>query len=157
MEPYLIATIDDPRFTTQTGVAIRIVETINREHDGVIGIRTTFGDPTSFKEVPVLSLKNVHKQKKTIYLHHAIAKGITHFPEDMLRYDNCQVDVLSDQTFVDNYCPKIDTHLFRQQTEIYVVKVSTNKKPQWTVDRWASFGWRITPTSTKEFKKVLTS
>lgn len=49
LEPYLIARINDERFpTTQTGVAKRTVQTINREFNGRIGIQRTPGD-TSLK------------------------------------------------------------------------------------------------------------
>lgn len=142
LKPYLFATMNDYRFHTEIGVATRLVETINKEYEGRIGVRMTPFDPTSYKEVDVSQLKDVYSPKLLHFSHHAIVTGKGCFPDDMLRYSNCQVDVLSDKTFEENLTIYGD-YYFKKETSVYLVQINLDKKPFWCEDRWASFGWYL--------------
>jgi hypothetical protein len=151
--PYLLADWDDARFDTDGGVASRIVQTINRpfEYNGVpsIGVRMTPMDPTSYKDVPVSTLRKIREPQKRLWLHHAVVEGIGYFPEDMLRYDCCQVDVLSDPLFVER--GRLGEYRLPAGAQVMLVQISTTARPRWTGGRWASFRWSVTPKGTYRF------
>ncbi len=77
------------------------------------------------------------------YKHTAIVSFNGHFPIDMLRYDRCspldQIDVsVIEQSF--DYA--LDS--FSKSKAVNVCLINNSKKPNWTVDRWASFGADLT-------------
>lgn len=63
------------------------------------------------------------------------------FPLDMLRYDECHPKTDFDA----------DKITLRGEREITVARIA-EKRCAWTLDRWASFGWRLVEASSDTLK-----
>lgn len=73
---------------------------------------------------------------KELKLEYAIAVGSGQFPFDMLRYDHCfpASESYSSELGRDHY----------QHERVVIVARYAHQPGRWTVDRWKSFGWKLT-------------
>jgi hypothetical protein len=76
------------------------------------------------------------------YTHRAIVSGRGLMPIDMLRYDSCVPATEADTAKI--YACAADN----VAREITVQRVTTERAPRWTPNRWASFGWSLTEAGT---------
>lgn len=74
----------------------------------------------------------------------------TSFPLDMLRYDACfpfdQESVAAISRSFDA-SQRVEAHRERKPITVTLMMVSRSGLAMPTKDRWASFGWRVIPTS----------
>lgn len=70
----------------------------------------------------------------------AVVRGSTFFPVDMLRYDRCFPRNSQDAARISSHC---DPSVRREECDIEVCRYATSRREaeNFTVDRWASFGW----------------
>jgi len=74
--------------------------------------------------------------------------GSGYFPLDMLRYDRCFPDGVDSVTKIGEQTLGMD-----EVEGITIGKYHALKsQPQITVDRWASFGWYVTPGTMQTWK-----
>ncbi len=82
--------------------------------------------------------KKIPATERNTRVSYAIARGRSHFPFDMLRYDNCRPAREEDSRAMayDSMCgPEGDRF-------VLLVKEHGTDNP-WTTGRWKSQGWRI--------------
>lgn len=86
-----------------------------------------------------------------VWIHTAMVTGTSHFPIDMLRYDSCHpsdqeaVGVVSDFMIDDDVDGKLKLR------SCHVTQVTNEREPEWTPERWASFGWQLQHLRTHKF------
>ncbi len=80
------------------------------------------------------------------YKHTALVSFTGHFQIDMLRYDRCspldQIDVAIIERSFDY---GLDS--FSKSKAVNICLINNSKKPNWTIDRWKSFGCDLTITN----------
>jgi hypothetical protein len=108
--------------------------------DNTLMIRRVPGHPGTLEEHHVNVLMTTTKHS---YVHYAEVEPfgiITSFPVDMLRYERAApLNFFPDDT---SDHPVDLTFGFDKRV---VAMASVKAKPEWTLDRWRSFGWTIRP------------
>jgi hypothetical protein len=115
-----------------------------------IMVRKVPSMPATLVELPTSSLVKVLDPKLRRYLHMADIKnvdGIMVFPIDMLRRE-CASPV--------NFNPEtcaVDLSM-GEDAPMMVAKLTTQRDPQWNLERWKSFGWELEHRLTERFIQV---
>ena len=106
------------------------VEILSKPFEGLVNVRMIPNDPMTLKEVEVDVLSKPMRMPK--WVQYAEVSGSLSFPTDMLRFDAC---------------------FLRLDEDKFIVGRAVHKqKQEWTVARWRSFGWMLTPMKTLEMK-----
>lgn len=113
--------------------------------ENTLMVRNTPNDPCLLRELPISILQRSLLPKHYKWIQYARVSGRGQFPVDMLRYDVCAPanfslhndDPLGRITIGIEY--EID------KDALFVSRAVARKNQEWTVARWASFGWRVEP------------
>ena len=76
-----------------------------------------------------------------LHTHRAKVVGSGPFPVDMLRYDKCYPDTERDATAIVHSVKILP--LEDRPTSVDVVQQHLSVRPNWTPERWATFGWTL--------------
>lgn len=110
-----------------------------------IMVRRVPEHPGTLVQLSVAQLRPVLSKYK--YVHYAEVRGMhahSRFPEDMLRYDSCEPVNFK----VDDDCMVLIDGSYGIDT-LMIADVGSRGIASWTVDRWRSFGWTISPVKTE--------
>ncbi len=114
-------------------------------------VRRVPGAPMTLIELPDTKLVTVLDPRIKRYVHYADVTCMdnmpTSFPIDMLRREVAAPVNFDPETgkIEDEYVPS---------NQAMVAKLTTSQDPQWNLDRWASFGWKLVHRLTERLVQV---
>jgi len=75
----------------------------------------------------------------------------SHFPIDMLRYDNCHPHEEVDASMIED---SFHMRVGAESRTILIEQYAETSMARWTVKRWESFGAKIEPIAREDIQKV---